>query len=285
MQNTRKSLFDEVDGQAAKKTSKSSRMSQHQLKRQREWVYLTHFLAEFGWHPAKTFSGSDDGKEPDFTCVFHSDQGDYYVGIELTTLPRLRDRLGNDNLMLKRWFWQSKLQVSTKFTPTMIKFKQDSDAKPSIMQADSQPSLDAFFDTASNTVTTKENVINQFTPKKSNTKSVNVGMLIQQRVAKSMSWLPSAFFMDMTADDSDFPIDSVISQADIDAVMAKKASKVAAYQQKRPLDEVWLLIHTNEQQENGLLVVEPDADLHHHSEFNRVFLTLYPSQRILQVNK
>ena len=104
---------------SSKKNSPSIiRMSQNQLKRQREWVYLVHFLAMLHLHPAKTISGTDDGNEPDFTCIFYCDKGEYAIGIELTTLPRLRDRLGNDNLMLKRWYWQSLLQVSTKLTPT-----------------------------------------------------------------------------------------------------------------------------------------------------------------------
>ena len=44
----------------SKKNSQSiMRMSQNQLKRQREWVYLAHFLAMLHLHPAKTISGTD----------------------------------------------------------------------------------------------------------------------------------------------------------------------------------------------------------------------------------
>ena len=79
------------------------RMSQNQLKRQREWVYLAHFLAMLHLHPAKTCSGTDDGNEPDFPCICYSDKGDYAIGIQLTSLPRLRGRLCNDPLTFKLW--------------------------------------------------------------------------------------------------------------------------------------------------------------------------------------
>ena len=100
-----------------------------------------------------------------------------------------------------------------------------------------------------------------------------------------MRWLPSAFFTDMADENEDLPIDSYINQSDIDAVMSKKAHKVQAYRKKRALDEVWLLIHTNEQQEKGVLTFNPSEVLHHGSEFNRVFLTLYPTTTLLQIAK
>lgn len=100
-----------------------------------------------------------------------------------------------------------------------------------------------------------------------------------------MRWLPSAFFTDMADENEDLPIDSYINQSDIDAVMTKKAHKVQAYHKKRALDEVWLLIHTNEQQEKGVLTFDKSEVLHHGSEFNRVFLTLYPTTTLLQIAK
>ena len=108
---------------------------------------------------------------------------------------------------------------------------------------------------------------------------------LQNSIAKTMRWLPSAFFADMADENEDLPIDSYINQSDIDAVMSKKAHKVQAYHKKRALDEVWLLIHTNEQQEKGVLTFDTSEVLHHGSEFNRVFLTLYPTTTLLQVAK
>lgn len=237
---------------------KMSASSQQRLKRQREWVYLTHFLALRQLHPIKTISGSDDGQEPDFTCVFQhkTRKTPYYIGIELTTLPRLRDRLGNENLMLKRWYWQSRLQVCTGFTPNVVDSDTALQASNNGKGANRQPLIN-------------------FPVRHT------VGHRLQQGIAKTMRWLPSAFFEDMT--DEYLPIDSLITQADIDAVMQKKAHKIAAYQQKRPLDEVWLLVHTNASQENGVLAVDTAQTLSHHSDFDQVFVTLYPSHQVLQL--
>lgn len=254
-----------------KNTQSILRLSQNQLKRQREWVYLAHFLAMLHLHPAKTISGSDDGNEPDFTCIFHGDKGEYAVGIELTTLPRLRDRLGNDNLMLKRWYWQSLLQVSTKFTPTQVNSRGEIlGCKGEWQNIDNRHIL---------------NLSEPFIRQHGHLSHLSLTSKLQHRIAKTMRWLPSAFFTDMAPDNEELPIDSYISQADIDAVMAKKAHKVTAYHKKRKLDEIWLLIHTNEQQENGLLSVDSEQVLHHGSHFNRVFLTLYPTTTLLQVAK
>lgn len=254
-----------------KNTHSILRMSQNQLKRQREWVYLAHFLAMLHLHPAKTISGDDDGNEPDFTCIFHCGQGEYVIGIELTTLPRLRDRLGNDNLMLKRWYWQSLLQVSTKFTPSQFNCHGEIlGAKNTWQKIDNRKIL---------------NLSAQFIAQTADLPHTTVTHKLQNSIAKTMRWLPSAFFTDMATDNEDLPIDSYITQTDIDAVMTKKAHKVTAYQKKRKLDEVWLLIHTNEQQENGLLRFDSSEALHHGSNFNRVFLTLYPTKTLLQVAK
>lgn len=255
-----------------KKNSPSiMRMSQNQLKRQREWVYLGHFLAMLHLHPAKTISGTDDGNEPDFTCIFYCDKGEYAIGIELTTLPRLRDRLGNDNLMLKRWYWQSLLQVSTKLTPTQFNCHGEIlGVKGDWQKIDNRKIV---------------NVSQQFIEPSSDWPHATLSSKLQNGIAKTMRWLPSAFFTDMADENEDLPIDSYINQSDIDAVMSKKAHKVQAYHKKRALDEVWLLIHTNEQQEKGLLTFDTNEALHHGSKFNRVFLTLYPTTTLLQVAK
>lgn len=251
---------------------KMSASSQQRLKRQREWVYLTHFLALRQLHPIKTISGSDDGQEPDFTCVFQhkTRKTPYYIGIELTTLPRLRDRLGNENLMLKRWYWQSRLQVCTGFMPSVVDSDTALQASNDFKGTSHQPCP-----------ATKASHWYHHLQSINFAARHTVGHRLQQGIAKTMRWLPSAFFEDMT--DEDLPIDSLITQADIDAVMQKKAHKIAAYQQKRPLDEVWLLVHTNASQENGVLAVDTAQTLLHHSDFDQVFVTLYPSHQVLQL--
>ena len=260
----------------SKKNSPSiMRMSQNQLKRQREWVYLGHFLAMLHLHPAKTISGTDDGNEPDFTCIFYCDKGEYAIGIELTTLPRLRDRLGNDNLMLKRWYWQSLLQLSTKLTPTQF------NGAGEIVGIKTKWATWANWQNIDNR--NISNISQQFIEPSHDLPHPTLSSKLQNGIAKTMRWLPSAFFTDMADENEDLPIDSYINQSDIDAVMSKKAHKVHAYHKKRALDEVWLLIHTNEQQEKGVLTFDTSEALHHGSEFDRVFLTLYPTTTLLQI--
>lgn len=246
--------------------------SQQQLKRQREWVYLAHFLALAQLHPLKTISGQDDGQEPDFTCVFAKQSGgEYHIGIELTTLPRLRDRLGNDNLMLKRWYWQSRLQFYSRFHPTTLA------AKHLTWQAQiNNTPLGLWANTACVLATSAQPLAQH--------SRHTWGNRVQQTVAHTMRFLPRAFLEDM-ADSRGVPIDSLICQRDIDAVMAKKASKVDAYQSRRKLDAVWLLIHTNEQQENGVLAADVSTPLWHDSDFARVFVTLYPNVELLEVSR
>lgn len=240
-------------------------LSQNQLKRLREWVYLTHFLAISKLHPTKTISGSDDGQEPDFTCIFLKNGQPYFVGIELTTLPRLRDRLGNDNLMARRWYWQTLLQVNTHFKPT-----------------DFTHQLSPFlhiFPTKDFDKSHPKSFINSHD---SLIQTASYG--VQKAIAKTMRWLPSAFFTDM-AEAVTLPIDSLVTQADIDAVMGKKAHKVQSYHHKRQLDETWLLIHANEQQENGVLRFLHDQKFTHDSDFDQVLMTFYPSDMILPIEK
>lgn len=280
---------------SAKNPPRISHLSQQQLKRQREWVYLAHFLALLQLHPRKTISGSDDGREPDFTCVFDVDNRSqdselgYQIGIELTTLPRLRDRLGNENLLLKRWYWQSLLQVSTRFTPVTLSHRPSAAVPNTNAQqfgAMDNPMVWQHFQ-SHNVITLPiaQNAQDQENGRKRNGLSSKLWYLTHQlpkRVAKRMN-MPSAFLADTNDGFTQLPIDSVIVQADIDAVMLKKAHKVAAYHQRRRLDEVWLLIHTNEQQENGVLEIDLNTELTHHSDFDRVFLTRYPNASVVQL--
>ena len=46
------------------------RMSSNQLKRQRECGCICIFNHAAFYYPAKSISGTDDGNEPDFTCIF-----------------------------------------------------------------------------------------------------------------------------------------------------------------------------------------------------------------------
>ena len=173
--------------------------------------------------------------------------------------------------MLKRWYWQSLLQVSTKFTPTQFNCHGEIlGVKGDWQNIDNRKIV---------------NVSQQFIEPSRDLPHPTLSSKLQNGIAKTMRWLPSAFFTDMADENEDLPIDSYINQGDIDAVMSKKAHKVHAYHKKRALDEVWLLIHTNEQQEKGLLIFDTNEALHHGSKFNRVFLTLYPTTTLLQVAK
>ena len=265
--STQKSTQSTAQNLAKNQTKNPPRLlsrSQQQLKRQREWVYLTHFLASLQLLPQKTISVSDDGKEADFTCIFATNvdgkQGSYVVGIELTTLPRLRDRLGNDHLMLKRWYWQTQLQMVSGFTPTQLHLKNGNYLS--------------------------EQKINQHIAVLPEPSKLSNWLRAGQDIGLALGkkWLPSAYVSDITMAEN-LPVDSVIDQQDIDAVMIKKASKADNYRQRRKLDELWLLIHTNEQQENGILALESEKSLYYDSNFDRVFLTRYPNQQLMQANR
>lgn len=221
---------------------------QRQSKRQREWVYLCHYLAITGLDPVHIISGLDDGQEPDFTLVFYWQQRFYYVGVELTTLPRLRDQMGDKGLIAKRWYWQS-LQIMAK----------------------QQAALDEqqYFQLPITTL---------YMPT----------IIFEQR----LQYLPH----------------SPITQKDVDAVMDKKSHKVSSYKTRRQLDELWLLIHTDKYQPESILTVpKPSvlsktksknksksksaklanpttATLTHHSGFNRVHITRYPSHKLIEVD-
>lgn len=79
----------------------------NQIKRQKEWVYLSHYLVIEGLDPVHIISGKDDGNEPDFTLVFCENEQMIYIGVELTTIPRLRTQMSDSGLITKRWYWQA----------------------------------------------------------------------------------------------------------------------------------------------------------------------------------
>lgn len=202
---------------------------QNQLKRQREWIYLHHYLATTGLNPIYVISGSDDGREPDFTLVFYQDYRLYYVGVELTTLPKLRDYMGDEELISKRWYWQALHQ--------MARQREKEKNNTNVMRS---------FDRFRVPVTTLYMPHDEFAQKK------------RKKLA--------------------------ISQQDVDEVMSKKAHKVDAYYTRRPLQELWLLVHTNKYQPNHILT-ESKQRLFHDSDFDQVHITRYPSHKIIKVKK
>ena len=221
---TEASISDSAKTLQLNKPNGSSR--QNQTKRQKEWIYLCHYIAISGLNPLHIISGQDDGQEPDFTLIFYQHSRLYYVGVELTTLPRLRDQMGEEALIAKRWYWQG-LQVMAK-------------------QRQKMPSYQRF----------KLPVQTIYMP----TDDYN------QRLAQ----LPH----------------SIVSQTDIDAVMQKKAHKVAGYQTRRPLDELWLLVHTDKYQPESILTsAKKPLALFHDSGFDQVQVTRYPSHKIINVHK
>lgn len=200
---------------------------QNQSKRQREWVYLSHYIAVNGLNPLHIISGKDDGREPDFTLIFYQQSRLYYVGVELTTLPRLRDQMGEAALIAKRWYWQG-FQVMAK-----RRQKQASYQRFRLPVKTLYMPTDDFF-------------------------------------GKRLCRLPR----------------SVITQQDIDAVMEKKAHKVAAYHTRRPLDELWLLVHSDKFQPDCILTgPSPTVNLTHQSGFDQVQITRYPSHKIIKVTQ
>lgn len=171
-------------------------------KRQRERIYLEHFLTVRQLHCQQLIDGQDDGHEPDFTARID----EQWVGIELTTLPRLRDRVGNHWLVARRLYW---------------------------------------------------------------------------RAMRALGW---PFAGRRGLDLWHLPISSQIEQTDIDAVMQKKADKISRYAERRPLDQIWLLIHTDLVQEQGYLkpATEP---LYHQSDFDQVWISLYPARWVEPIQR
>ncbi len=172
------------------------------LKRQREWLYLEHFLAVQQWQPQRILEGQDDGHEPDFTLWL---QGQV-IGVELTTLPRLRDQMGNHQLRSRRLYWWLMRQLGWPFAGSR---------RPPAMPA-----------------------------------RAGAG--------------------------------SEITQTDIDAVLHKKKPRISHYRDRRPLDQLWLLIHTDAKQPEGPLTVQA-APLQHDSTFDQVWLSRYPLRQLVLV--
>jgi hypothetical protein len=171
-------------------------------KRQRERIYLEHFLAVRQLHCQQLIDGQDDGHEPDFSALIDGK----WVGIELTTLPRLRDRVGNHWLVPRRMYW---------------------------------------------------------------------------RLMRALGW---PFAGRRALDLALLPISSEIEQADIDAVMQKKADKISHYYERRPLDQLWLLIHTDLVQSDGYL--KPASQpLYHQSDFDQVRMSVYPARWVDPIHR
>lgn len=227
----------------AKPLNKYTRSSrQNQSKRQREWVYLSHYLMISGLNPLHIISGQDDGREPDFTLIFYQQRRLYYVGIELTTLPRLREQMGDTALIAKRWYWQG----------WRVGAKQRQEQKKQQVQGNSQIKA------------------------QTRNKRFHMPVKVLNRPNYSLSKALRQ------------PPHSRITQLDIEAAMQKKAHKVSAYHKRRPLDELWLLIHTDQYQcqyETNWLLLPPNptTPLTHSSDFDQVHITRYPSHSLLEV--
>lgn len=217
------------DGQNLPSQYKDSGSRQAQSKRQREWVYLCHYLAITGLNPIHIISGDDDGREPDFTLVFYRRQRLYYIGIELTTLPRLRDQMGDAGLIAKRWYWQGLRERA------LARQQTDDDAQ-------------------------------------------SMGLYNHFRLPVTTLYMPLADFRQRPHQPS------VITQADMDAVMSKKAHKADAYHTRRPLHELWLLVHTDKYQPDSILVADQQP-LTHTSRYDQIQITRYPSHKLITVAK
>lgn len=358
-------------------TKKSASSRRMQLKRLRERVYLSHFLAINGIQPEHIICGKDDGKEPDFTLVIDNQ----YIGIELTTLPRLRDRMGDKHLSLKRWYWKLRAnvagssmtrvwrtgcRVTNKGLKTCQRVQngvfhhlhyyaswclravfglpvvyshhdhrthhrhnhaQDDQSQHSHYPDNHYPDnhhhnhhqsnyrnsqhsnhqnsqLNVKKKTQDNNHRIQEkpsaqplitNRVIRFPSKHINTKTVSltqtinrpnktsrkrqiVGAHLMAVFVKKYLPLTSAFTSALRLSQS-VPTKkprSFISQADIDAVMSKKAHKAAGYHRRRPLDALWLLVHTDSEQPAETLHL-PIVPLYHDSDYDDVWITVYPT--------
>lgn len=234
--NTLKSNLNNSSQITPKLINSSSR--QNQIKRQREWVYLSHYLAIEGLDPVYIISGNDDGREPDFTLIFSKNRELIYIGIELTTLPRLRDRMGEDDLIAKRWYWQG-LQV-------MARQRIKTQEGMRCYENGCYPNFERF----KLPVKTLYMPTNQFLKRR---KQVTLSRITQQ---------------------------------DVNDVMSKKAHKVDGYHARRPLDELWLLVHTDKYQPDCILTEpNPRVSLTHTSGFDQIHITRYPSHKVLKVER
>lgn len=212
----------------------------NQIKRQKEWVYLSHYLAISGLDPVYIISGMDDGNEPDFTLVFWENDQLVYIGLELTTLSRLRTQMSDTGLITKRWYWQA---INLVAKQNKEKYLYDN-----------------------------EN-----------------GYLIAERFKKPMktAYMPQNKFKEYRKGRSI----SIITQTDVDEVIKKKQPKINSYHNRRQLNELWLLIHTDKYQPDTILSLERskqighDLSLTHNSDFDNVQITCYPSYRMINVQK
>ena len=81
------------------------------------------------------------------------------------------------------------------------------------------------------------------------------------------------------------------TQTDVDEVIKKKQPKINSYHNRRQLNELWLLIHTDKYQPDTILSLERskqighDLSLTHNSDFDNVQITCYPSYRMINVQK
>jgi hypothetical protein len=196
-----------------------------------------------GLNPLHIISGQDDGREPDFTLIFYQEGRLYYVGIELTTLPRLREQMGDTALIAKRWYWQGWQVLAKQRKKAQGKYQD---------QGNSQ---------------IKKQVNNQ---------RLRLPIKMLKRLHYTLSKARRQ------------PPHSRITQLDIEAAMQKKAHKVSAYHERRPLDELWLLIHTDKYQcryEKNWLLLAPNINIQltHSSDFDRVHITRYPSHSLIEV--
>ena len=207
------------------------RSRQQLLKRQREWVYLQHFLTVSGVAYDQIIDGQDDGHEPDFSLVYQ----DRIIGLELTTLPDLRDQLGERRLRLMRWYWRwlAPLDRHNRLLRRLLHWSGHGTSHPDYLHRQIQQA--------------------------------------QQPASPS---------------DSLSPLGSM-SIASIAQAIRKKIPKIPGYQRRRPLDQLWLLIHTDQQQSQGQLQW-PDTSASlpvslAASGFNRIYLTCYPDRQLMEL--
>lgn len=292
---------------------KKHRSRRIRLKRLRERVYLSHFLAVNGIQPEHIICGEDDGKEPDFTLIIDNQ----YIGIELTTLPRLRDRMGNKHLLLKRWYWKVRAKLSvTLFAKmkricrhvTYLRYRQTlhhyhsydshhqhfSHYQQHFHHKRHQKTQHHYLASLARQNTSlrsthkhkhKNNADNQNTTDTDYSETVITFPKARHHLFSRLSGYVHTVFASVFSrsyqpiDQTDKPL-SFISQADMDAVMSKKAHKAQGYHRRRPLDALWLLVHADGEQPDVemSLPAESSVPICHDSEYDEVWVTVYPKR-------
>lgn len=321
----------------AQKTAKKRSTKRMRYKRLKEQVYLAHFLAVNGIQPERIISGKDDGKEPDFTLVLHGK----YIGVELTTLPRLRECMGNEHLVWRRIYWSVLRMLSlghtkqydphhrhdSRHTPANIQLNQQQQSnqqhhktkntqpkQPKQLSSAHPPTLYVTTLYATALYATTPCSPRPLSPKTQPTHFLHafkkrllaLARFIEATIPPSQSYFvnpQSALSLSSLSLSSAQTVPtqnihnpshttpasmSYITQQDIDAVMTKKADKVAAYHSRRPLDALWLLIHTNQNQQiqtqqKQTTLAMPRQHLVHASDYDAVWLTTYPSKQAYQI--